>query len=145
MVGLLLFWFQRMETVGSAMTLFAIGALFVTGYVYSRNFGLLIPGCILLGLGSARILETTLPKIEQPHFGLGLGFLAIYFIALLFERKAHWWPLIPGTILILVGLSIREEVFRYVFSQGWPLILVVIGAVILIGGLARSGRATPGD
>ena len=127
------------------MTFFVIGALFVAGYFYSRNTGLLIPGCILLGLGSGAILDARFAAIHSTQFGLGLGFLAIYVIALAYERRSHWWPLIPGSILVLVGLSIREEVFRYIFSQGWPLILVVIGVVILVGGLAKPGRATTGD
>jgi hypothetical protein len=145
LVGLALFWIQSVENLGAAMTLFAIGALFVAGYLYGRNFGLLIPGCILLGLGSARVLDTRWPALDQPQFGLGLGFLAIYAIALLYERRSHWWPLIPGVILILVGLSAREELLRYFFTRGWPLILVAIGVVILIGGLARSGRAAQGE
>ncbi len=125
------------------MTLFAIGALLVAGYLYGRNYGLLIPGCILLGVGSGRVLDARFSGIDNPYFGLGLGFLAIYFVALAYERRSHWWPLIPGTVLLLVGLSLEDELVRYIFSQGWPLILVLVGLVILIGGLAGSRRTKP--
>ena len=79
------------------------------------------------------------------NLGLGLGFVAIFLIAFLYERKSHWWPLIPGTVLILLGLRRMEEVFGWLL-RNWPLILVIIGVLILLGALrpARKSADTEG-
>jgi hypothetical protein len=41
-----------------------------------------------------------------------VGFIAIYVIAKLYERDSHWWPLIPGVILILIGVPKTAKIFR---------------------------------
>ena len=72
--------------------------------------------------------------------GLGSGFIAIFVIALIYQRQSHWWPLIPGTVLLLVGSPRAEWVFDFVFSN-WPLILVFVGLMILMGALTK-GRSS---
>ena len=74
--------------------------------------------------------------------GLGVGFLAIYIIARLYERESHWWPLIPGSILTFIGIPKTEEIWAFMRSN-WPLILVAIGLLILIGAFRRGSEPEP--
>ncbi len=136
---------QFVEGVSEAVVLFLIGAVFVAGYLYSRAYGLLIPGCILLGLGLGLIGEGSIESIGEDRlvlFGLGVGFIAMWVIPLIYQRRSIWWPLIPGAVLIVVGLAEGDEDLQRLLEDGWPLILVVIGLLILAGAFGLSGRKT---
>jgi hypothetical protein len=135
-VGLTLYFLQRVE-LGESVVFFILGVAFLTAYLYQRRFGLLVPAGVLLGLGLGSVWEGSFLAFgESTLLGLGLGFIAIYVIALLYERRSHWWALIPGGILVLAALPTTERVLHYLFDN-WPLILVVIGVTILIGGLRK--------
>ncbi len=138
-IGLLLFWLTRVEDIADSVLFFVIGSLFLGAYLYSKNYGLLIPGCLLLGLGAGTLLEN-MEQLDEPwQIGLGAGFVAIFVITLLYERRAHWWPLIPGGVLLLSAFAFGDELMRFLFSGGWPLVLVVIGVVILLGAFTKRG------
>jgi len=142
-LGFGLFGLQYLEAPGQGTVLLLLGALFVGGYLYSRNYGLLVPGCILLGLGAGSFGDRYFYVWgEFSKIGLGAGFIAIYLIALLYQRRSPWWPLIPGTILILLGLGQWHRAWTFLLSDGWPLILVIVGALILLGALGRSRKKT---
>ena len=68
--------------------------------------------------------------------GVGLGFVAIWLIDLLVTRgrPGGWWPLIPGVICVLVGVSIIMENQEWLESIGqwWPLIFIFVGVAILV-------------
>jgi hypothetical protein len=136
--GLLLFWLDRQEYLGQDVVLFIIGSLFIGGYLYGKNYGLLIPGCLLLGLGTGSVLENLDIVQEAWPVGLGCGFIAVYFIALLYERRSHWWPLIPGGVLLINAFSSFQKVVNIVFDN-WPLALVAVGIFILIGTFGGRG------
>jgi len=109
-----------------------LGGLFVAAYFYKDSYGLLISGCILLGLGLGSFSHGYFWRF--PHLttlGLGIGFICIYVIDLFNKRKTHWWPLIPGGILLLTSLSFRPfSIWRF-FHLGLPVILIVIGLWII--------------
>ncbi len=137
-IGLLLFWLTRVEDIADSVLFFVIGSLFLGAYLYSKNYGLLIPGCLLLGLGAGTLLEN-MEQLDPWKIGLGAGFVAIFVIALLYEKRAHWWPLIPGGVLLISAFAIGEELMQFLFSGGWPLVLVVIGVIILLGSFTKRG------
>ena len=138
-IGLLLFWLTRVEDIADSVLFFVIGSLFLGAYLYSKNYGLLIPGCLLLGLGAGTLLEN-MEQLDEPwQIGLGVGFVAIFVITLLYERRAHWWPLIPGGVLLLSAFEFGDELMRFLFSGGWPLVLVVVGVIILLGTFTKRG------
>jgi hypothetical protein len=128
-LGLALYAVQRVEGLGRSAVFFLVGGAFLAAYLYRREFGLLIPAGLIGGIG-AGMLEPV-PMLV----GVGGGFLAITIIALLYERRFEGWPLIPGAILIVVGL--REMKILTYFVDHWPLLLVIAGIVILLGGLGR--------
>lgn len=142
-IGLGLLALQLVQGFGEAVLFFLIGGLFVAGYLYRRSYGLLIPGGILLGLGLGSIGEGALFEFgDFEEIGLGLGFIAIYVIALAYEGRTQWWPLIPGGILVITGLATGNEVLQHLLSVGWPLILVFVGLLFLASafGLMRRRR-----
>ncbi len=141
--GLGFYLVQRLDAIGNSMIMLIIGAAFLVAYFYQKAYGLLIPAGILLGLGFGTLLQGQYWWANDgTQLGLGVGFLSIYVIAKLYERETHWWPLIPGVILILVGLPKTAKIFRYLFDN-WPLILVAIGLLILIGAFRRSTADEP--
>jgi len=135
-LGLALWTVQRFEGLENSAVFFLVGGVFLAGYFYRREFGLLIPGAIICGIGMG-MLEAV-PMLV----GIGCGFVGITLVAMIYERRFEGWPLIPGSILILVGL--RElEILEYVF-ENWPLILVVIGVLILFGAIGRRKPSVDG-
>ncbi len=140
-LGIVLMAAKLLQDESDAAILLLIGAAFLAWYFQNRAYGLLIPSCIFLGLGLGRVLASTLDVAGgMEEIGLGAGFCAIYVIDLVLHRKASWWPLIPGVVLLVVGITELSEAFEDFFAIGWPLIIVVIGAVVLLNALGVFGR-----
>jgi hypothetical protein len=138
-MGLGLWALQRYDMIGPSPFFFLIGGAFMAAYLAKKEFGYLIPACILLGLGAGSIGEGSFLSFGSPtRLGLGFGFVGIFVIALLYERKNHWWPLIPGAVLILLGLDRTREVFGFLY-RNWPLALVLVGVLMLLGAFGKPG------
>lgn len=132
-VGLGLYFVDRVEGIGEEAVLMVIGSAFLIAYFVRKNYGLLIPGCVLLGLGLGSVgRDSFLAFGESSMLGLGVGFIAIYVIARLNEGKSHWWPLIPGGVMLVMAIPKTQHLFEYVWGH-WQLILVLIGVLILVG------------
>jgi hypothetical protein len=121
--------------------LLTIGLTLLTLFAFTRAYGVLIPGGIISGLALG-ILATELgPWAVDGGLivaGLGLGFIAIWLIgALAHVEEQHPWPLIPGTILLTVGLLLAMGERTTQLLSYWPLILIAIGLVVLVRGLLR--------
>ena len=148
-LGLAFLAMQFFEQIGGSVVLLSLGAAFLTAHLIYRVYGLLIPGCILLGLGAGLLAEETalVPAISEPVVvGLGIGFMLIWVIDRVFTRRGprgSWWPLIPGSILLLVGIAESlgnvEDVFPFVLGAG----LVILGVIVIVRG-ARSGSGGGG-
>ena len=140
-LGLALFY---LENLGHALIFFIIGGGFLIVYFYRRDFGLLIPGCIILSLGLGGVVSSAFPDFTK-GMALGLGFIAITVVALVYEKRFVWWPLIPGGVLLLLNLPRGRELVQTVLDN-WQLGLVVVGVIIFIGAFvrpgARSGKGT---
>ena len=134
-VGLVLLALKHVYGLVQWASFFLLSGAFFAAYFYRREFGFLILGCILLGLAIGSLESDSLGQFGEPMLlGLGTGFIAIFVIALIYQRQSHWWPLIPGTVLLLVGSPRAGWIFDFVFSN-WPLILVFVGLMILMGAL----------
>ena len=138
-VGLLAL--QLFEGFSEAFYLFLIGGAFTAWYLYRRIYGFLLPGCIMLGVGLGTVGEEALFSFKGlEEIGIGVGFVALWVIPLIYEGKSIWWSLIPGAILIIVGLSEGSEAFDRLLDVGWPLIIVFIGLLLLAGAFGLIGR-----
>lgn len=124
---------------GPGLILLLLGVVFLIPYVLTRSYGLLIPGCILAGLGIGLLFGRAPMRddITVP-IGLGLGFIAIFVVPLIIAGSSHWWPLIPGGVLVLVGIAEGIPQAQVLLEKGWPLILILIGLAILAGQFWRS-------
>lgn len=126
---------QRLN-VGGEGVVAAIGVAFLTAYAFTRNYGFLVPGGIMTGLGIGIICENRLNGEGAPVLlGLGLGFISIAVIDLARRRTQWgWWPLIPGGILTLIGLMLaagQVGLLGYI-GRWWPAILILIGLYVLL-------------
>jgi hypothetical protein len=124
--------------VGGQIVVAGIGVAFLLAYASTRNYGFLVPGGILTGLGAGIVAADLGGPGGSVPFGLGLGFVAIALLDVAGERAAGggwWWPLIPGGILVFAGGSEIlgvDDLARYLV----PTALIVIGLVLLL----RPGR-----
>lgn len=134
--------FHLSESLG-LLVVPALGALFLVWGILTRNGGLMIPGGILSGVGwGAYAIEGPFAIWQGDSEGgvflifLGLGFGLITLATAVFADKTHWWPLIPGSIIAFVGVSILFggallTVLTWV-GKLWPLALILLGISILL-------------
>jgi hypothetical protein len=134
---------------GAEALVAVIGAIFLVAYAVTRRYGLLIAGGIITGLGLGIVWETQVFESGAAVLiGLGAGFVSVYLIDLLVRQAtAQWWPVIPGGILVTIGVFVGVEERALIGSeQLWPAILIVIGALLLITQLfGRSGGTSRAD
>jgi hypothetical protein len=122
---------------GAAVIVLAVGLALLVAHLVTRMYGLLVPGGILTGLGAGLVASQQLATATTSGsglmvLGLGLGFLSIWVIGgLLRVDRHHWWPLIPGGILALIGGSVLADVQGIQVTEAWPVILVAVGLLVL--------------
>ena len=103
----------------------AFGLFFISKYVSNRNnWGWLIPGVSLMGFAVSNLLEL-LPNVDGTYRGLlALGGIGLSFLLIYFNDRVNWWALIPGGILISLGvISIFDQLEVSGFDTGGILFL----------------------
>ena len=136
---------------GPGAILVLIGTIFLA-LAATRGFrGPLLPGGILLGLGSAFLLQGRLeplfPRWATILLGLGAGFLLVAAIDRASGRERRPSPLLPGAALVALAgigaLSQRTPIFEVLTGARdlWPWALVAAGVLLVGQALLRRGRA----
>ncbi|MDR5694573.1 MAG: hypothetical protein QN198_09715 [Armatimonadota bacterium] len=132
----IIFLVAQQTGIGGEGVVASIGVAFLVAYAFTRNYGLLVPGGIMTGLGIGIIYEARMDRGGAPVLlGLGLGFLSITVIDLAVRRTQWgWWPLIPGGVLSLIGLLLAAGQAGILGTIGrwWPAILILIGLALLL-------------
>jgi len=137
-IGIVALALQYFEGPGRAVILLLAGGSFIATYFYSDIYGLLIPGGILSGLGLGILGAWSELSVKDPDaIGLGIGFTSIYVIERLYRRRAHWWPLIPGVILIVSGLGARFGDVGHILWRWSPAVLVLLGLFLVYRALRK--------
>lgn len=136
LIGLgLAFFAMRIWELSGSVVLLGLGAAFLVAWTATRTYGLLVPGGILTGLGAGVLLEEQrLLGDGVVVLGLGLGFLAIWLLDLVLggaQARRRWWPVIPGGVLLVVGMTIGVPGLEDIWQWAWPVALMVIGAIVL--------------
>lgn len=145
-VGLISQVWQPAGDVGGWIVL-VIGAGFIGAFLYTRQYGYLVPGGIMTGLGTGIVVSQLITWTTSEGeggaivLGLGLGFVSIWAIGLLagVERNA-WWPLVPGGILAVIGSALLIGGAAVDLLDYWGIALVVIGIVVLYRAWTESRR-----
>jgi len=115
-----------------------LGTVFLALYFAKNITGFIYPGCILIAIGSYTLID----NIFNIQMGwlfftfLGLSFYAMYLIE--HRRIGQRWPLIPGTVLLvlsslffLTSLEVITDNFWSLISYFWPVILIIVGLRII--------------
>lgn len=142
-IGLFFLAGQIEPDIGRFATMF-IGLALLAVFVITREYGFLVPGSILTGIGIGIVLDTAASgQAESGVMMLSLagGFLGIWVIGSIYRlSQNHWWPLIPGGILTIIGLVQISETDVAETLRLWPILLIVLGAFLLAKAITRRDR-----
>ena len=122
--------------------LLGLGVIFLAVGIATREDGWFIPGGILSGLGAGVLLVSSplaarLGGDEGGWFLLAFagGWFLIPLLTAIFAEETHWWALIPGGIIAVVGLA---ALYGGLFASAlewagrlWPLGLIIGGVLLL--------------
>jgi hypothetical protein len=126
---------------GWIVLLIGIGLLAI--FAVTRLYGTLVPGGIMAGLGAGILASQSLTLADEAMggiivLGLGLGFLSIWVIGALAKvQEHHPWPLIPGGILVTIGVALMIGGQALELLRFWPVLLIGLGAIVLWRGWAE--------
>ena len=139
-IGLFFLAGQLEPDIGRFVTMF-IGLALLSVFVVTREYGFLVPGSILTGVGIGIVLDSAASgEAESGVMMLALagGFLGIWVIGSIYRlSENHWWPLIPGGILTLIGMVQLTRTDVAGALRLWPVILIVLGAFLLAKAITR--------
>ena len=139
-VGVLLLVAQSRDLVGQYIPLL-VGAILLVAFFFTKQYGFLVPGAIITAVGVGTVLVANDPSgTRGPLFlvALGLGFVSIWVLGQLFHiPENHWWPLVPGGILMVIGAVALLGGEAQHFLDYWPLVLVIIGVGLVARALMR--------
>ncbi len=123
----------------------AIGLILLIVSLATGEYGFLVPGGIVTGIGAG--IPLTAAYAGQLGGGLfliamGAGFALIWVLTIILRlQERHPWPLVPAVILATIGAYVASQDTRYAISDtigaAWPVILVVGGLLLMLGSLRR--------
>jgi hypothetical protein len=118
-----------------------LGLLFV--FAISRSYLALIGGAVLTGLGTGLLVAGFFSSDAADGvgalLGLGAGFVSVWLVSgWLALKEHHWWPLVPGLILLAVGAGTAFDAAALPLAL--PVVLVAVGAALIVVAYLRQGR-----
>ncbi len=143
--GLLLFLDQRLQTNWLSLSIPAFIGLVISGYgLYKRNHWWVLPGLIMMGLGSA-LITLLIPTLKIDMVTrLGFSFLAnslawllVFMVIWVKSRQKAWWALFVSFVLAALAILFLTNQFTLLVFIFY--LSTAIGIVFLLWG-AFSGR-----
>jgi hypothetical protein len=120
------------DVVGGAIFLGGISVAFwLVFFLIPQNWWAIIPAGVLMTLAAVTVIPDT-ASIETGgifFLGLALTFLALALISV--EGKRMTWPLIPGGILLIMGIMLlltQTDLINFI----WPIALILIGLFLVL-------------
>jgi hypothetical protein len=127
------------DAIGGTIFLLAISASFWIVYLTNReHWWAVIPGGVLLSVAVVAALDNVETSFDTGGIvllGIGLTFLLLSVLPTDEERMT--WPLIPGGILLLIGIVVMAEEVA-VLQYLWPLALILGGLYLVLQNYRRS-------
>jgi uncharacterized membrane protein len=120
-----------------------IGLAFLIWGVVKRLMGLIIPGCLLVGIGPGIFLgwkdlgdTNGLTETGVMLVCFAIGWALITFFSKLVYQKFIWWPLIPGGVLAVVGWGLYiggspDNALGFIGNTG-SIGLIIFGLYLLL-------------
>ena len=131
----------------------ALGLIFLVWGILSRQVGLLIPGGVLGGIGlgifltrwlygGVEVAGTDSAAVFLLSFAAGWSLITL--LSALFTEKTHWWPLIPGGILAVIGAGlmiggVAQQLLQWI-GFIWPVILIAAGIYLIFRRASTNSR-----
>lgn len=140
----LVFWLSPLRLTDFALYISCGLGLALLAWGISRHlFGLIIPGCLLLGIGPGVYTAWTgvsessaLARIGimLVSFAMGWGLITVF--SRVITSKFVWWPLIPGGVLAMVGWGLYiggnpGNALSFIGNTG-SIGLIIFGAYLLL-------------
>lgn len=126
-------------------SLVSISAVLLAAFAVTSEYGFAIPAGITGGVGtmvylvtSGSIDPTSVPAVV--FLSLAGGFVAIWPLGLAaLPRTTHPWPLVPATILGLIGLAFAAGLPGALdwIQAGVAIVLVLAGAAMVLRGSTK--------
>jgi hypothetical protein len=141
-VGLLVLLANTTQSeVLGLMFLPGLGIALLAYGLYTREYGFVVPGSIVTGLGLGILLAVNVLTLEGTGtagvilLGLASGFLAISVFSPYVGQPFFSWPIIPAGIIGLIGMmllvgGVMLDVLAFVGNIR-PLFLVAAGLIVI--------------
>lgn len=119
----------------------AVGIVLLVLFVARRQFGLLVAGCIVSGVGVGVALASRTGGTDAGALvllSMAGGFASIWLVARLAELpEPAAWSLVPAAILGSIGALLLVGIDGVAIGDWWPLVLVALGVLVIAGGGRR--------
>ena len=120
--------------------LLLVSAVCLVAFALTREYGFAIPAGITAGIGSMVLVTSSIandPLLSGSAFFLCMagGFTAVWVLGLFaLPRETHPWPLVPATVLGIMGLAVLTQnpaAFDWL-KAGIALALIAGGLVMVV-------------
>lgn len=142
-LGVVLLLAQYAPAVGVYVPL-VVGLALLAVFAVRRSYGALVAGAIVTGVGiGVAIAANASGEIAGAAvlLSLGGGFVGIWLLSQLFGlAERHWWPLVPGSILLFIGSALAIGGGAMSLITYWPVVLIAVGVLIVLRALLPADR-----
>jgi hypothetical protein len=129
--------FAELPPNTGGLVVLIIGLGFLAAFAARRQYGFLVPGGIMTGLGAGIVASESLTFTDEQTggvvvLGLGLGFVAIWAIGAIVRVVGHHpWPLVPGGILTVISATLLIGGQAVDLLDYWGVVIIALGLVVL--------------
>lgn len=129
-VGVVLYFLVREQGTGGGVTLALIGSAFLVAHALTGQGGYLVPGGLMTGLGVGIDWPAAWGDFHGSTVlvGLGLGLILIRVAS----RREGDWALVPGVVLLFVGVLTGVTDIMAFLSLWWPAAVAVAGLWVML-------------